>query len=61
MANRLVIYKDMTVGAKMPYRIADVFPTLDGFRTRLSTICFSTLDEANAYAMQMEGKNADGN
>ncbi len=56
MANRIVIYKDMTLHAKMPYRLADVFETLDGPRTRLSTHCFATFEEAKEFVMSIEAK-----
>lgn len=56
MANRLIIYKDMTIHAKKPYRLADVFQTLDGPRTRLSYLCFDTLEEAKAVVMAIEAR-----
>lgn len=50
MANHLVIYKQMgsPFNAK-PFRIADVFSTVDGMRTRLSHQCFGSMEEAEAY------------
>jgi hypothetical protein len=56
MANRIIIYKDMTLHAKLPYRLADVFPTLDGHRTRLSSHCFASFEEAKAFAMAIEAR-----
>lgn len=46
--NRIVLYKDMTEWVKMPYRIAEVFPSIDGHRTRVTSHCFATETEANA-------------
>jgi len=54
MANRIIIFKEMTLHAKKPYRLADVFPTLDGPRTRLSHLCFETFEEAKAAVMAIE-------
>ena len=54
MANRIIIFKDMTLHSKKPYRLADVFPTLDGPRTRLSHLCFDTYEEAKAAVMDIE-------
>ena len=54
MANRIIIFKDMTIHVKKPYRLADVFPTLDGPRTRLSHLCFETYEEAKAVVMAIE-------
>lgn len=59
MTNRIIIYKDMTEGAKKPYRLADVYPTLDGYRTRLSHICFETYAEAVSVVMAMENHNGN--
>ena len=56
MANRLIIYKDMTIHTKKPYRLADVFQTLDGPRTRLSCLCFETFEEAKAVVMAIEAR-----
>ena len=54
MANRIIIFKDMTLHSKKPYRLADVFPTLDGPRTRLSHLCFDSYEEAKAAVMDIE-------
>ena len=54
MANRIIIFKDMTLYSKKPYRLADVFPTLDGPRTRLSHLCFDSYEEAKAAVMDIE-------
>lgn len=58
MANTLVIY--MLVGKvriSKPFRIADVYSTVDGARTRLSSHCFETLEEAETFidAARKEG------
>lgn len=54
MVNRIIIFKDMTLHSKKPYRLADVFPTLDGPRTRLSHLCFESYEEAKAVVMAIE-------
>jgi len=53
-SNKIVIYKDMTPNSQKPYRLADVYPTLDGPRTRLSHMCFETLDEARSVVNEIK-------
>lgn len=54
MANKIVIYQDMTPRAKKAFRLADVFPSIDGCRTRLSSLCFDTYAEAHNAVMELE-------
>lgn len=52
--NKMIIYQDMTIHARKPFRIVEVFPTVDGHRTRLSSLCFETYDQAHAEIMRLE-------
>ena len=54
MANKLTIWQDMTPCARKPFRIVETIPTLDGYRTRMSSLCFETLAEAHQVVMAME-------
>jgi hypothetical protein len=57
MANKLTIWQDMTPRARKPFRIVETFPTLDGYRTRMSSLCFETLEEAHHVVMAMEARD----
>jgi hypothetical protein len=57
--NRIVLYKDMTDGARKPYRIAEIFESIDGYRTRVTSHCFVTEAEANAAIRSIKNKNQE--
>ena len=59
MGNRLTIWQDMTPRARKPFRIVETYPTLDGYRTRMSGLCFETLQEAHQVVMAMEMHNGN--
>lgn len=59
MANKLTIWQDMTPRARKPFRIVETIPTLDGYRTRMSSLCFETQGEAHQVAMAMEAHNGN--
>ena len=51
----LVIYKDMTLNARLPFRIAEVYPSIDGgHRTRLTHKCFAKFEEAQEFVVNHE-------
>lgn len=52
--NTISIFQDMTPHAKKPFRLVEKFPSLDGYRTRMSSHCFDTYEEAHAAVMDME-------
>jgi len=62
MENKIVIYKDMTPRAPLPFRLAEIFPSIDGgYRTRMTHKCFLTYEEAHEWAFSFEKGEADGN
>ena len=54
MKNRLVIYKEITNKARTPFRIAEVFQTIDGYRTRITNHSFDTYEEAKSFILETE-------
>lgn len=61
MAIRIVIYQDMTLHTKMPFRLAEVFPSIDGgCRTRMTGKCFKTHEEAHEWVIAFEKDEANG-
>ena len=59
--NKVVLYKDLTKGARRPYRIAEIFKSIDGYRTRVTRHCFTTEAEAVAAIASFSTNAAQGN
>ncbi len=46
----LVIYKEMNINSKNPFRIGEVFASIDGgCRTRMTHKCFATIEDAQKF------------
>ena len=61
MKSTLVIYKEMNMASQNPFRIAEVFPSIDGgCRTRMTHKCFGTIEEAKKFVSDFQSQSKEG-